>query len=277
MNPRELQLRVGCSGWQYRHWRGNFYPAELPTTRWFAHYAAIFDTVEVNNTFYRLPETGTFERWRETMPDRFVAAIKASRFLTHMKKLLNAEEPIKRLFGRAAALGPRLGPVLYQLPPSMRRDLPRLENFLAKLPRHIALAGQRRRAVQHAIEFRDPSWYVPETFAALEHHGVALCLHDRAGSATPEIAVGPFIYVRFHGTSGAYHGGYPDPDLEARAVWLARQHLAGRDVYAYFNNDIGGMAPRDALTLRRMVHDALRASGRSASRSRAEAARSTGR
>jgi uncharacterized protein YecE (DUF72 family) len=277
---RSPALIIGCSGWQYRHWKGLFYPEKMPVARWFDHYATVFDTVEVNNTFYRLPEKATFIRWRAMMPDGFLGAIKASRFLTHMKKLKDPEEPLHRLFERAQGLGPRLGPVLYQLPARFPADRGRLEHFLSVLPRRLQgdQPGDAPIVLQHAIEFRDPSWYVPETFDVLERHEVALCLHDRAGSHTPDIAVGPFIYVRFHGPSGAYHGGYDDEALRAKAIWLQAQHAAGRDVYAYFNNDIGGMALRDAVTLRSLIqaNDDATASGCNVSRSRAAAARSGG-
>ncbi len=234
--------RIGCSGWQYRHWRGDFYPAELPQSRWLEYYAERFDTVEINNTFYRLPEAATFAAWAARVPSAFLYAVKASRYLTHMKKLREPEEAIDRLFSRAVSLGRHLGPVLYQLPPRWPVDVARLTAFLAALP--------KRRP--HAVEFRDPSWYVPEVFAALDRYHVALCLHDMAGSATARQAVGPFVYVRFHGTS-RYGGRYPDAHLEDWGDWLAAQLASGRPVYAYFNNDVGGHAPRDALRLREAV------------------------
>jgi uncharacterized protein YecE (DUF72 family) len=236
---------VGCSGWQYKHWRSNFYPAELPVRSWFEHYASAFDTVEINNSFYRLPERDTFVEWRRRAPMRFVFAVKASRFLTHMKKLKDPEEPLDRFFSRATALGKRLGPVLYQLPPGWKLDRERLEHFLQVLP----------RGVRHVMEFRDPSWYNGEVFALLERHRVALCLHDMKGSATGRERVGPFVYVRFHGVSGTYSGSYPDHTLRTWAGWLHTQRAAGADVFAYFNNDVGGHAPRDAVTLRRLLEE----------------------
>src|SRR3982750_3595419 len=154
-------LRIGCSGWNYKHWRGPFYPAEVPIRSWFDHYAAEFDTVEINNTFYRLPEPETFAGWRERAPDNFLFAIKASRFLTHLKRLREPEEPVARMFEHARELGDRFGPVLYQLPGNFPRDLERLEGLLAILPRTLGEAGGRPAAhrLQHAIEFRHPSWY----------------------------------------------------------------------------------------------------------------------
>jgi uncharacterized protein YecE (DUF72 family) len=239
----EPQARIGCSGWQYKHWRGDFYPAELPVAQWFQHYAAQFDTVEINNTFYRLPEAATFERWARQAPAPFLYAVKASRFLTHMKKLKDPEEPLARLFERLRLLGRHLGPVLYQLPPGWKLDRVRLEHFLQALP----------PGTKHVLEFRDPSWYADGVAALLEQYGVARCLHDMKGSATGEERVGPFAYVRFHGPSGTYAGGYPAARLERWAAWLNAQRREGAEVFAYFNNDVGGHAPRDAVTLRQLL------------------------
>ena len=235
--------RVGCSGWQYKHWRGDFYPSDLPTTRWFEHYAAHFDTVEINNTFYRLPEEATFRRWAERAPMRFLFAVKASRFLTHMKKLKDPEEPLERLFDRMRPLGRHLGPVLYQLPPGWKLDKGRLEHFLQALP----------KGVRHVLEFREPTWYAEEVTELLEKYRVSRCLHDMKGSATGMARVGPCVYVRFHGASGTYSGAYPEDRLARWADWLNEQRRDGIEVYAYFNNDVGGHAPRDAVTLRRLL------------------------
>ncbi len=235
--------RIGCSGWEYKHWRGDFYPTDLPKAQWFSHYASIFDTVEINNTFYRLPEERTFAIWAERAPMRFLYAVKASRFLTHMKKLKDPEEPLDRLFTRMRPLQRRLGPVLYQLPPGWKLDMGRLETFLHALP----------EGARHVLEFRDPSWYAAGALELLGRFRVALCLHDMRGSATARERVGPFVYVRFHGAAGNYGGGYSTDRLEAWAEWLQVQRAAGTDVYAYFNNDIGGHAPRDAVTLRGLM------------------------
>jgi uncharacterized protein YecE (DUF72 family) len=237
--------RVGCSGWQYKHWRGNFYSNDLTQARWFEHYASVFDTVEINNSFYRLPEASTFASWAIRAPQRFIFAVKASRFLTHMKKLKDPDEPIERLFSRMRSLGRHLGPVLYQLPPGWKLDRGRLESFLEALP----------RGVPHVVEFRDLSWYADDVLEMLERHRVALCLHDMRGSASGRQRVGPIVYVRFHGASGTYSGSYPDDRLEDWADWLALQRGAGTDVYAYFNNDVGGHAPRNAVTLRRFLQE----------------------
>jgi uncharacterized protein YecE (DUF72 family) len=256
---RSAAVRIGCSGWQYRHWRGDFYPDELGQSRWFEFYATRFDTVEINNSFYRLPEPETFARWGERAPRQFVYAVKASRYLTHMKKLKEPADPLDRFFSNARELGTHLGPVLYQFPPRWPLDVERLERFLlavAAETRRLRRAGLTR--VRHAIEFREPSWYDERVFALLRAHRVALCLHDMSGSASAKLVVGPFVYVRFHGWT-KYSGRYADGTLDDWADWLAERISAGMDVYAYFNNDVGGHAPRDAVRLRERL--AARVSG----------------
>src|SRR6185295_2180303 len=240
--PMDVRARVGCSGWQYKHWRGHFYPAALPRKAWLEHYAELFDTVEINNTFYRLPEPSSFQEWRRRVPRGFEYAVKASRFLTHMKKLKDPQAPIARFFERARYLGSALGPILFQLPPRWPLNIERLQEFLAALP-------PRRR---YAIEFRDPSWYADDVLAQLASHRVALCLHDMSGSASGKVGTGPFVYVRFHGSQGLrkYSGTYSEDALEERAEWLSARLHARLPIYAYFNNDADGHAPRDAVRLR---------------------------
>ena len=236
-------VRIGCSGWEYRHWRGSFYPRDLSVSRWLEHYAERFDTVELNGTFYRLPEATTFDAWRRRAPDRFRYAVKASRYLTHVKRLADPAEPLERLWRRVAHLEDHLGPMLYQLPPRWHRNLDRLEAFLAALP-------SRRR---HAIEFRDADWHQPDTYRLLERHHVALCLHDMPEARAPRHSVGPFVYVRFHGREGTYADAYPAQAIGAWARRIAAWADGGLPVWAYFNNDAGGHAPRDALRLREAV------------------------
>jgi uncharacterized protein YecE (DUF72 family) len=237
---------IGCSGWQYKHWGSDFYPADLPQSRWLPYYAQHFNAVEVNNTFYRLPEPSTFVRWRQRAPRGFVFAVKASRYLTHMKKLKDPADPIELFFSRAKGLGRTFGPVLYQLPPRWPLNLARFETFLQALPR-----GRR-----HAVEFREPSWYTDDVCTLLQRHRVALCLHDMQGSESGKRAVGPFVYVRFHGTQ-KYGGTYHDETLDGWAEWLTDQLRSDSDVYVYFNNDTGGHAPRDAVRLRGLIEARL--------------------
>jgi uncharacterized protein YecE (DUF72 family) len=221
----------------------------LPQKHWFAHYARQFDTVEINNSFYRLPPPETFAKWRDQAPSGFLYAVKASRFLTHMKKLKDPEEPLSRFFENVTHLRPRLGPVLYQLPPGWKIDVDRFARFLRALPKRY----------RHTVEFRDTSWYDDRIYALLRKYDVALCLHDMRGSATGKIVVGPFIYVRFHHGTSKYGGRYPDDRLDEWADWLAERAASGLDVFAYFNNDTGGHAPRDAVRLRDRLHARLAA------------------
>jgi uncharacterized protein YecE (DUF72 family) len=240
-------IRVGCSGWIYRHWRGAFYPEKLAVNRWFGHYAETFDTVEINNSFYRLPAAATFGGWREQAPPGFRYAVKANRFLTQAKKLKDCEEPLARMLPAMRELGEALGPILYQLPPRFRINLERLESFLNLLPRDLA----------HVFEFRDPSWNEPAVLALLERYGVSFCAHDMPELATPRWASGRLAYVRFHGGVGKYWGRYSDEALIGWADWMVEQAKSGRAVWAFFNNDIDAHAIHDALTLRAMLRQAL--------------------
>jgi|RhiMetdeSRZDD1v2_1073273.scaffolds.fasta_scaffold54784_2 uncharacterized protein YecE (DUF72 family) len=260
-------IRVGCSGWQYTHWRGDFYPADLTPSRWLEYYAERFNAVEINNTFYRLPDAATFASWRRRAPRGFEYAVKASRFLTHMKKLKDPDAPLELFFSRAKRLRSAFGPVLYQLPPRWRVNVERFETFLEALPK-------RRR---HVVEFREPSWYSGEVLALLERHRVALCLHDMAGSPSGMRAIGPIVYTRFHGPQ-KYGGRYSDVALDRWAAWLAERVQAGSPIYAFFNNDVGGHAPRDAIRLRDAILARVGAGGAGrAGKAGWEAGRKTGR
>jgi uncharacterized protein YecE (DUF72 family) len=219
---------------------------------WFDHYATLFDTVEINNSFYRLPEPKTFAAWRERAPAEFLYAIKGSRFLTHLKRLRDPEEPVTRLFEHARELGDRFGPVLYQLPGNFHCDAQRLDEFLAVLPRTLGEIGGAPKSLRlrHVLEFRHPSWYVDRIYELLRGRDVALCLHDKAGSAISEPVVGPFVYVRFHGPGGRYFGRYTFARMQEWAARLYELAQNERDVYAYFNNDPEGMAVANALELK---------------------------
>lgn len=236
-------IRIGCSGWNYRHWRGLFYPEKMAAKHWFAFYAEHFSTVEINNSFYRLPPPDTFAKWRDQARDGFCYAVKANRFITQAKKLKDCEEPIARMMAAARHLEPRLGPILYQLPPHFRVNLDRLEAFLKLLPKDAT----------HVFEFRDKSWIEEETRALLDRHGALFCIHDMAGSATPRWVTGGASYVRFHGCGGKYQGRYPDKRLLDWTDWMVKEARQGRDVWAYFNNDIDAHAIHDAQTLKAMV------------------------
>jgi uncharacterized protein YecE (DUF72 family) len=242
-SPVTGEVRIGTSGWQYRHWRGAFYPADLPHDRWFAWYAERFDTVELNATFYRLPGRPTWEAWRRKAPDGFRFAAKASRYMTHVRRLREPAEPLERIWDGARRLGEHRGPVLYQLPPRWRPNVERLAAFLDAVP---ADPGQ-------AIEIRDARWYVEDILGLLERRGMSLCFHDMVGSVPPFRITGPIVYVRFHGPDGTYSGRYSDATLDAWAERIGGWADAGRPVWAYFNNDIGGHAVVDAERLRDRV------------------------
>jgi uncharacterized protein YecE (DUF72 family) len=234
---------VGTSGWVYPHWRGAFYPQKLSQRKWFAHYAERFSTVEINNTFYRLPSESVFRGWEERAPDGFVYALKANRYITHVRRLRDAAGPLGLFLGRARLLGEHLGPVLYQLPPRMKKDAARLEAFVSLLPDDVT----------HAFEFRDPSWYAEDVFDILKGAGCGLCVHDLASAPAPRRADSMFAYCRFHGSRLSGDAPYGPRALVPWAEWMARLLGEGREVYAYFNNDEGANAVKDALALHGML------------------------
>jgi uncharacterized protein YecE (DUF72 family) len=236
-------IHVGCSGWVYKHWRGIFYPEGLPQKRWFERYSEEFDTVEINASFYRLPLASTFESWRNKASPDFRYAVKVNRFITHMKKLLDCAEPLEKFVALARLLGPKLGPLLYQLPPSLHKDLDRLETFLKLLPHEL----------EQVFEFRHKSWYDEDVLDCLDRHGAGFVAHDLVGLKSPRWASGRTAYVRFHGTGGKYHGRYSDQALLDWTDWCLQQHRLGRSVWCYFNNDIHGHSIEDARTLKSMV------------------------
>ena len=233
-------LLIGTSGWQYRDWRGRFYPEGTPQRRWLEHYASVFATVEVNNAFYRLPERDTFLQWRERTPADFCVAVKLSRYLTHIKRLKEPAEPVSRFLSRAEGLGDRLGPVLLQLPPTLRADPPLLDATLACFP----------GSVRVAVEPRHESWWVPEVRSVLERRGAALSWADRLGRpVTPLWRTAGWGYLRLHEGRSTPRPSY---GRTALASWLDRITSAfdpsREPVYVYFNNDPGGAAVRDAAT-----------------------------
>jgi uncharacterized protein YecE (DUF72 family) len=237
-------IYVGTSGWQYRDWRERFYPRGLPQRLWLEFYAATFATVEVNNAFYRLPERATFEKWRQRTPDGFVVAVKMSRYLTHVRRLADPAEPVARFLDRAAGLDRKLGPVLLQLPPTLRADADQLDATLARFPSHVRVA----------VEPRHPSWWVPAVRDVLTRRGAALCWADRLGRpVTPLWRTADFGYLRLHEGRATPRPGY---GRRALTTWLDRiGDTFGPDVpvYAYFNNDPGAAAVRDAVTLHRLA------------------------
>jgi uncharacterized protein YecE (DUF72 family) len=245
MSGRALHpARVGCSGWNYKSWRGGFYPPGMPASRWLEHYATVLDTVEVNTTFYRLIGRDAVARWVTQTPQGFLFAVKASRYLTHVKRLREIGDGIARLYERLEPLvqAGRLGPVLWQLPESFHRDDERLASALGELP-----------PGNHAVELRHSSWFVPDVYALLREHRVALVIGDRPGHLSERCeATTPWRYVRMHYGSRGRRGNYSARELE---TWAQRIHRwrADGEVYVYFNNDWEGFAVRNAKALQKML------------------------
>jgi uncharacterized protein YecE (DUF72 family) len=229
-------MHIGTSGWVYAHWRGLFYPQEMPQREWFAHYAGHFQTVELNASFYRMPKPETLRKWREQAPRGFIYAVKANRFITHLKRLRAEPSSMTLFFDGVRELGRSLGPILYQLPPNMKCDAGRLDEFASGLPGDLT----------HVFEFRDPGWFRPEIRRLLEARGLGFCIHDHRDMEVPRWATSQVCYWRFHGDSGGRQGGYSETKLRAAARQMRKQANEGHAVYAYFNNDAHGCAIRDA-------------------------------
>ncbi len=234
------RVRIGTSGWEYDHWMCVFYPQDLPKQKWFDYYAERFDTVEVNNTFYHLPEEGTFDAWREQAPPGFLYVLKFSRYGSHLKHLKDPRETIGLFMERAQRLEEHLGPILVQLRPNWRVNAERLEGFLRATPE-----GQR-----FAYEFRDRSWLCQEVFDLLRKHEAALCIHDMVDDH-PEVVTADWVYLRYHGADT--WGDYSHQKLSAEAQRIRHYLDDGLEVFAYFNNDAHGYALSNARDLRRYV------------------------
>ena len=235
-------VRIGCSGWNYADWRGRVYPKGCPASRWLEHYATLFDTVEVNSTFYRLARRDAVAHWIEQVPAGFVFAVKGSRYLTHMKRLTEMEQGVARFYERIEPLvdSPHMGPVLWQLPGNFQRDDERLAAAIDVLP-----------PGRHTFEFRHPSWFTPDVYALLRERGVALAIGDdpRRPFQTDEITA-DFTFVRYHYGHRGRNGNYSQSELDEQLRRLKR--LAGRaDLFVYFNNDWCGYAVKNALYVRR--------------------------
>jgi uncharacterized protein YecE (DUF72 family) len=237
-----VDYRIGCSGWSYQHWRGDFYPKGLPATRWLEHYASVFDTVELNGTFYRLPSEPAVESWRQTVPGGFRFSAKVSRLITHFRRLRNTQIALQRFLARIRLLDDKLGPLLYQLPPNLERDAGLLADFLDILP----------RGVTHVFEFRHHSWWTEEVYDLLRRHDAGFCVFDMGKTKTPVVATSATFYMRLHGPEDVYSTRYSG---QALAAWAKRiRKVEGiKDAWLYFNNDIGGHAPRDAQRLRDLL------------------------
>lgn len=235
-----VRYYIGTSGWHYEHWRGLFYPEKLAKARWLEFYARHFSTVELNNTFYRLPSGNAFGVWRDSTPADFTFAVKVSRFITHIKRLKAVGESVETFIDRAGILGNKLGPLLYQLPPNMHRNDDRLESFLSTLP----------SAMRHVIEFRHESWLDEGVFDILRKYNVGFCVFDMPDVTCPIVATADFAYIRFHGSTGLYFSCYSDEELMSWAKQLKNLSRNLKAVYIYFNNDAEAYAVSNAKTLR---------------------------
>lgn len=263
-------VRIGISGWRYPGWRGDFYPAGLAQRRELAYASGRLTSIEINGSFYSLQRPTSYAAWRAQTPDGFVFAVKGGRYITHLKRLVGAETALANFFASGVlALGPKLGPILWQLPETLKFDAAVLDRFLGQLPRTTAelalLAAEHGdnvpperaltvaeddRPVRHALEFRSTTFDVPEAYAVLERHGVACVLADSAGRwpRADRVTAG-FAYARLHGDQELYASGYTDAALDAWAERCIGWRSSGLDVYAYFDNDAKGFAPHDAMRL----------------------------
>jgi len=243
-----LQWNVGTSGWHYDHWRDRFYPEKLAKAKWLEFYASHFATVELNNSFYRLPSEAAFATWRDSSQANFIFAVKVSRFITHIKRLKNTGEAVEKFVTRAKILGGKLGPLLYQLPPNMHRNDDRLESFLSTLP----------CGMKHVFEFRHESWFEKEVFETLHKYKVGFCVMDMPSVSCPLVTTADFAYVRFHGSTGLYSSWYTDGELADWAKRLVSLTASLKAVYIYFNNDAEAFAVRNAITFRAYLQDSIK-------------------
>jgi uncharacterized protein YecE (DUF72 family) len=237
------EIRIGTSGWHYKHWRGPFYEDNCPASKMLPSYYSQFDTVEINNSFYKLPAPGTFSCWRDATPENFCFAVKASRFITHNKKLKDPENALKNFLPRAEELGHKLGPILFQLPPRWRINADRLDEFLSTLP-------ETRR---YAFEFRELSWLNARIYELLQRHNAALCIYELGGFKAPIKITADWTYIRLHGPGGKYQGSYSTEMLSEWAHRIDAWRRSLKAVYVYFDNDQAAYAVHNALELKRLV------------------------
>jgi uncharacterized protein YecE (DUF72 family) len=252
------RVLVGTSGYTYRHWwNGVFYPRELPQKRWLEFYSQFFDTVELNISFYRLPERKTFEGWYQRTPEDFLFSIKGSRFITHIKRLKDCQEPLEVFFDRAQGLKEKAEVILWQLPPSFRLNIQRVGEFCRLL---TDLFGSK--PVRQVFEFRDASWFCPEIYGLLEEHNFSLCLAHSPALSSVERRTADFVYIRFHGGESTYASNYSEGEIRDWSERIKGWFGEGLDVYAYFNNDAFGFAVQNALTLKELLSLELPSEGR---------------
>lgn len=236
-------LYIGTSGWNYDHWKGCFYPESIRKDDWFRYYSGVFDTVEINNSFYKLPSRSAFEKWYRNSPENYTFAVKANRYITHMKKLKDPEEPVSNFMDNITALKDKLGPVLFQLPPGWNRNYERLESFVKALPDKY----------RYTFEFRNESWWNDDIIDLLRRNNIAFCIFDLDGKISPKEVTADFVYIRLHGPNGAYRGRYGRRGLSGWAGAINSWKAQGSDIYCYFDNDENAYAALDAADLMDMM------------------------
>lgn len=240
-----MPCHIGTSGWQYAHWKGPFYPGDCLQRNFLDYYATCFSTVEINNSFYKLPTKKNLCRWTDTVTEDFIFSVKASRYITHMKKLKDPGQSLSGFIKVIDILGDRAGVVLFQLPPRWHKNTERLKTFLSALPQHI----------RYAFEFRDPSWFDDAVYDMLAVHNAAFCIYDLKGNLSPRPVTTDFVYVRLHGPSeSAYQGSYSKRQLTYWAEKCRQWSDESKDIYCYFDNDQKGFAAKNALTLQAMLN-----------------------
>jgi uncharacterized protein YecE (DUF72 family) len=236
-------IHIGTSGWNYKHWMGTFYPKTIKQSDQFTYYKNIFDTVELNNSFYHLPPIETFKGWNKKSPAQFLFSVKASRYITHMKKLHETDDALDLFLKNAEGLGKKLGPILFQLPPGWKVNIERLETFLQSLPKKH----------RYVFEFRNDTWYIDEVYTRLRENNCAFCLYELNGHQSPQIITADFVYIRLHGPGAKYQGSYPKATLKKWADIILDWQNKGIDTYLYFDNDQAGYAAFNAQTLKQLT------------------------
>lgn len=245
MGKTGATFHIGTSGWSYTHWKGPFYPPDIRGEEMLAHYCRHFRSVEINNSFYHLPAAETLHHWSDNTPDDFIFSVKASRYITHMKKLKDPAESLSAFFQRISVLGDKLGPILFQLPPHWRYNQERLSHFLASLSSDY----------RYVFEFRDTSWLSQPCYDLLSRHGAALCIYELDGYLSPRETTADFVYVRLHGPGGPYRGNYDTRTLSGWAGAFSSWSAQGRECFCYFDNDEAGYAALNAGALQAMLQD----------------------
>jgi uncharacterized protein YecE (DUF72 family) len=236
-------IHIGTSGWHYDHWHGSFYPDEINKEAFLEYYAKFLNTVEINNTFYQMPTKKTLETWRDTVESDFIFSVKASRYITHMKKLREPEKSVDRFLERISFLRGKLGPILFQLPPHWSINIERLSSFLSFLPKKH----------RYTFEFRDESWFETEVYELLVEHNASFCIYDLDGCLSPKEITADYVYVRLHGPDGPYKGKYSKKQLAGWAGAFASWAQKVGEIYCYFDNDQAGFAAENAMELDAML------------------------